>query len=84
MIWLDKTATVRNQQHFDDVAQRKYYVDMFRLQAPSVSAHLPSLQQQALRSSSCASCLQCASRSTLTVCSNRSAMPTCIGCTPSS
>ena len=40
MIWLDKTATVRNQQHFDDVGQRKYYVDMFRLQAPSVSAPL--------------------------------------------
>ena len=44
MIWLDKTATVRNQQHFDDVGQRKYYVDMFRLQAPSVSASLPPLQ----------------------------------------
>ena len=41
MIWLDNTATVRNQQHFDDVGQRKYYVDMFRLQAPSVSAPLP-------------------------------------------
>ena len=41
MIWLDKTATVRNQQHFDDVGQRKYYVDMFRLQAPLVSAPLP-------------------------------------------
>lgn len=37
MVWLDSTATVRNQQHFDDVGQRKYYVDMFRLQAPSVS-----------------------------------------------
>ena len=48
MIWLDKTATVRNQQHFDDVAQRKYYVDMFRLQAPSVSAALPPAQQQSL------------------------------------
>ncbi|CAL5224945.1 g7714 [Coccomyxa viridis] len=36
MIWLDSTATIRNQQHFDDVAQRKYYVDMFRLQAPSM------------------------------------------------
>ena len=51
MIWLDQTATVRNQQHFDDVGQRKYYVDMFRLQAPSVSAPLPPLQQQALHSS---------------------------------
>ena len=51
MIWLDKTATVRNQQHFDDVGQRKYYVDMFRLQAPSVSAHLPRLHQPALHSS---------------------------------
>ena len=40
MVWLDSTATVRNQQHFDDVGQRKYYVDMFRLQAPSV--RLPS------------------------------------------
>ena len=38
-IWLDSTATVRNQQHFDDVSQRKYYVDMFRLQAPIVSDH---------------------------------------------
>lgn len=45
MIWLDSSATIRNQQHFDDVAQRNYYVELFRLQAPSVSKprDLPSI-----------------------------------------
>ena len=43
MIWLDSTATIRNQQHFDDVGQRKYYVDMFRLQAPSVRLPVKAL-----------------------------------------
>ena len=37
LMWLDASSVIRNQQHYDDVGMRKYYVDMFRLQAPSVS-----------------------------------------------
>ena len=34
MIWLDNTATVRKQEHFDSVGQQERHGNMYRLQAP--------------------------------------------------
>ena len=47
LMWLDASSVIRNQQHYDDVGMRKYYVDMFRLQAPSVRQHPTALAMHA-------------------------------------
>ena len=57
MMWLDNSSVIRNQQHYDDVAMRKYYVDMFRLQAPSVTQRPTAPAKHDARLSSPHQCL---------------------------